>query len=438
MVRANEPTYSPHTRVRVTERLLIAGLRAQERADEAESARARMSFLFKASQRLALSLEPATLMEILLDLIVPELADSAMLRMVPNAPGMSQTTMGVSEGIDGRSPEWWQWLERSTRSHLARASSIGVSACGTIAPKRARAVQNMGAEVSYLIVPLHARGRALGVLRMLSVNPRRPYAQDDVKLAEAFAGQASLALENARLFQEQRTLVDHLEEIRGRLDAAQADWLREDERRRVARDLHDHVEQTFFAISLTATAALDEGRAGPRVAELAEALRRARELSIGGAEQLRNAIFALKQADYSAFGLVATLRQLARDFEQRTGVDTDLVLSGRESGIPTQLTETLHAIAREALANIERHAQATSTVVRLQIRPRSVTLIVHDDGVGAAHLPPKHLGLSTKHFGLAGLRDRVRAANGRFSAGPGPNGGFIVRAWLPLGQRPES
>jgi signal transduction histidine kinase len=430
--------YSPNTRVKVTERLLIAGLRAQERADEAEAARAQLTFLFKASQRLALSLEPATIMEILLDLVVPELADAATLHGTPAAAGATQTSMALSEPIEGRSSEWWQWVERGTRPHLTRAINVGVTATGVLSPKHARALQQIGAMVSYLIVPLHARGRGLGALRMLSVEPRHQFAQDDIRLAEAFAGQASLALENARLFQEQRALVDHLEEVRGRLDVAQTDWLREDERRRVARDLHDHVEQTFFAIGLTATATLDERRGAPDPQDLVRALRRAGELASDGAEQLRSAIFALKHADYSAFGLIATLRNLVREFEQRTGVDTDLVLSGRESDIPSRLTETLHAIAREALVNVERHARASSAVVRLHIRPHSVTLTVHDDGVGAPNLALRRLGSSATHFGLAGLRERVRGLGGQFSARQGPNGGFIVRAALPLNAHGKS
>jgi signal transduction histidine kinase len=424
--------YSQHTRVEVAERLLIAGLRAQERADEAEAARARLAFLFKASQRLAVSLETATVLQTVLDLVVPELADAASLHILAPGSRMAQVTTVTSDAFGDRTPEWWSWFERTTGASVKRAMRLGTSACATVAPKGSRGVPFGGPTVSYLVVPLRARGRGLGALRMLSVTPRQIYRRDDLSLPEAFANGASLALDNASLYQQQLALVAHLEQVRGQLDAAQTEWLRDDERQRIARDLHDHVEQAFFAIGLTATAALDGRRRAQTVDELTEALGWITQLSAAGAEQLRGALFALKRTRDSRHGLVSVLRTLVRSFQERTGVEADLVVTGSESDIHSQVNETVHAVVREALANVERHANARSTVVSLQLRPRSVTLIVHDDGVGAPNLVLERLSSSALHFGLHGLRQRVRRLNGRFSARSGPEGGFVVRARLPL------
>jgi signal transduction histidine kinase len=213
-----------------------------------------------------------------------------------------------------------------------------------------------------------------------------------------------LRVEAARSLREESALVTHLHERHGQPDLAQQESVREDERRRLAADLHDYVEQMFFAIGLTATAALDSRQQSAEVSVLTEALQRVSDLSSTGAEQLRSAIFALRQPEYSPFGLVHGLRTLATAFERRSGVDTDLVLAGREPQIQVHVSETVYAIAREALANVERHARASSVVLTLHFCPRSLMLAVHDNGCGASRAILESTETSTRHFGLAGLR----------------------------------
>ena len=210
----------------------------------------------------------------------------------------------------------------------------------------------------------------------------------------------------------------------------------EDERRRIARELHDHVEQTFFAIGLTATSALqsteDELEIAPR---LAEALTQVTQLATAGAEQLRTAIFTLSHAEFAEAGLVAALRQLIMTFHTRTGIETDLVLTGQERPIPPDVAEVLHAVSRESLANVERHAHAGAVVLGLHTGPRFIRLTVQDDGTGGSRLMLEHIAHSSMRFGLRGMRDRVSRVRGTLVAGPSPDGGFQVRVRIPLHAR---
>jgi signal transduction histidine kinase len=417
----------------VAERLLIAGLRAHERVEESEAACARLAFLLKASHELALSLEPETVLQTIVNLVVPELADGATLYTSAAEDRPARVTSATSDVFADRTPEWWSWFERVTRQVVEHALLSGTSQLATASAKHTRTMRFAEPLVSYLVVPIHARGRPIGALRMLSLASRRTYGSDEVGLAEAYCSQVSLALENAWLYAARLALVAHLEDVRSQLDVAQTEWLRDDERRRIARDLHDHVEQSFFAIGLTAAAALDV-RHEPNMNELADALRHVSQLSTSGAEQLRSAIFALKHADvcFSAFGLVSSLRGVVYAFQRRTGVEADLVVTGTGSDVPDDVSEMLHAVACEALANTERHAHASSVVLKLQLQPRSVALSIMDDGVGAPTLVLQRLASSALHFGLAGLKERVRRLRGSFKAGPGANGGFVVRTRLPL------
>jgi signal transduction histidine kinase len=369
---------------------------------------------------------------LLADLVVPELGDGAVVHVLEPGPHGRHARIASSGVLGGRPPEWWDWLERCIRPGVKRATHLAVSQLGSTGTKRRLPDPRHSAELIFLIVPLRARGRTLGALTIVASTERPRYGPVELALAEALGTHAGLALDNARLYEEQRGMVERLEGMRGELDVARSEWLRHDERRRIARELHDHVEQTFFAIGLAATAALEDPSADGSPARWAQTLARVAELSNAGSEQLRGAIFALNGGDLAAMGLVPALWKLVRSFQQRTRVETDLVFTGAQRQVPTEVAEVLHAMAREALTNVERHARAGAVVLGLRVSARSITLTVHDDGGGASSLVLKRLANSTTRFGLRSLRERVRRLHGTFTSGPGPDGGFLVRARIPL------
>jgi signal transduction histidine kinase len=99
------------------------------------------------------------------------------------------------------------------------------------------------------------------------------------------------------------------------------------------------------------------------------------------------------------------------------------------------VAETLYAAAREALANVERHSNASAVILGLHITSHYVTLSIQDDGTGATPVAPQHILNSAACFGLHSVGERVGDLNGSFAAGPNPDGGFQVRARLPLKER---
>jgi signal transduction histidine kinase len=197
--------------------------------------------------------------------------------------------------------------------------------------------------------------------------------------------------------------------------------------------LQDHALQTFFAIGLVARAALAE-LAPRRVSEpVAAALVQVAELATDGTEHLREAIFALNHADLSApGGVVPALWRLVRGFQQRTGIEADLLVTGAQRRLPKEIEEILHAVGREALANVERNSQATAVVLGVHVARHTVTLSIHDDGVGTSEPPVKRIANSARLFGLRGIGQRVRQLGGTFVAQPAGDGGFRVRMRLPL------
>jgi signal transduction histidine kinase len=196
--------------------------------------------------------------------------------------------------------------------------------------------------------------------------------------------------------------------------------------------LQDHALQTFFIIGLVARAALAE-LAADRVSEpIAAALVQLVQLAAAGTEHLREAIFTLKQSDIDGEGVVPALWRLVRAFQQRTGIDSDLLVTGTGRQLPTEIAEMLHAVGREALANVERHSQAGAVLLGLHIARHSVTLSIQDDGIGTAEPMLARIASSATHFGLRGVGQRVRRLGGTFVAQAAPDGGFRVRIRLPL------
>ena len=371
----------------------------------------RLALLCNASQRLSGTLDAAALTQALLDLVVPDVGDGALVHLLGPWSGADrrelEPTRRSSEALSEYSAATWDWLENTTRSSVSQAMRETTAVLGTTGGGRTSLSQGLD-RLTYLVAPLCASGRTVGALTVFRAGGHQRYGQEDLALAEALGNVAGLALENAK----------HSE-------------ARRNERRRIARDLHDHAEQTFFAIGLAATAALNDPDvpSGPRVAEL---LTRVVSLSDVGAEQLRTAIFALNDTDAANVGLIPALLKLVKSFKQRTGIEADLVLTGSRRKVPSDITDVLHATAREALNNVERHARAHAVVLGLHVTARSISLTVCDDGHGAPGLILRSIAASATHFGLRGIRDRVRQLRGTFASGPGPDGGFLVRARIPM------
>jgi signal transduction histidine kinase len=186
----------------------------------------------------------------------------------------------------------------------------------------------------------------------------------------------------------------------------------EEERRRIARELHDQVGQTLTALKIE----LDlEGRkeASQRVAEVLN--------------QVRNVSELLRPRALDDLGLVPALRALADDFSRRTKIP--VAIEGDDAlGWAPEAALTLYRVAQEALTNVARHSGAKQAWVRIVREGAACRLVIEDDGHG---LPD---GLKP-HLGLMGMRERVTAAGGTLRLETASKGGLRVEADLPVAVR---
>jgi signal transduction histidine kinase len=211
-----------------------------------------------------------------------------------------------------------------------------------------------------------------------------------------------------------------------------------DERARIARELHDAIAHSLSVMVVQAGAArraLETAEPGGEVAA-----ERAR-VALGAIEttgrdtlgEMRRVVGALRPAGDEPWEPQPSLDELERLLAtvREAGLQVELVVEGEARPIPRSVDLSAYRVIQESLTNTLKHANAASAHVRLSYGVDALEVEVTDDGRGAAArlLETPHRG-----YGLAGMRERVAMVGGEIDAQPGPSGGFLVRARLPLGR----
>jgi two-component system sensor histidine kinase UhpB len=222
-----------------------------------------------------------------------------------------------------------------------------------------------------------------------------------------------------------REKTEQAEQLAAKVISAQ-----EDERRRVARELHDEAGQALTALIIgleRGLASMPERYAPDLPVQPRVLISDLRDLAARTLDEVRNLALELRPSVLDDLGLVAALRQYVRATEERTGLSMQLSLLGldEEQRLPQAVETALFRIAQEAITNAIRHARATSLQVRLRGSADSVTLEVRDDGVGLAAAAEPHLG-------LFGMRERARLLGGTFQVAPVSPRGTLVQVDIPL------
>jgi len=201
----------------------------------------------------------------------------------------------------------------------------------------------------------------------------------------------------------------------------------ESERRRLARELHDGINQ-MLASACFRLRAIEETGADP--ASLAQS----RELVDRAMRDLRRICRNLGSSLVEDLGLGAAVGRLLRDFEERTGTPVRFTQGRFPRRLEPELGSSLFRIAQEGLANVERHARARKVSLHLWREGRQLGLLLKDDGVGfdVRRLRPLKGGLSG--FGLTNVRERVEALGGKLGFATEPGKGTELRVVLPWGK----
>ena len=241
--------------------------------------------------------------------------------------------------------------------------------------------------------------------------------------AEAVARAGSLAQDAAMLEARVAERTRDLEIMTGKLLNAE-----DEERRRIARELHDTTVQELIAASM-ALSQVEAALASHLPAPAARAMADARGSLNRAKEELRTLSYVLQPPLLDELGLPTAIRVYAEGFERRSGIAVRVEAAGDLPPVPRPIETVLFRVLQEALTNVHRHSYARIATVRLLTRPADLTLEVRDDGQGLAAQPDR--GVPASGAGITGMRARLRQLGGVLDIAFGENG-TVLRACVPL------
>lgn len=200
----------------------------------------------------------------------------------------------------------------------------------------------------------------------------------------------------------------------------------EEERTRIARELHDETAQLLTAISLN-LAALGDDPVGTK--NNRAVIHRLQDLGRQMSQGIYRLVHDLRPAQLDDLGLTAALKFLADESAQRLNLDVKVNIAGNPQRLDNLVETVIFRIAQEALTNVARHAQVNQALVNLTYASTQVTLQVIDQGVGfnALVISPEH------RWGLAGMQERADSINGKLEIQSAPDLGTTVELIAPLG-----
>jgi PAS domain S-box-containing protein len=209
--------------------------------------------------------------------------------------------------------------------------------------------------------------------------------------------------------------------------SAQLLQVQEEERRRIARDLHDDVTQRLAAV------ALELYRLSSSMTSRDTALSSCLKELGGCTEQLTSDLQAMAHRLHPSIlehvGLAAAVREQVDEFTAHTGVSAEVMTRGMPKTIPPDHATCLYRILQESLQNIRKHANAANVLVRLLRTNCGLGLCVHDDGCGIMEI---ERAAYSKGMGLTSMMERVRILKGTFRVKTKPGEGTEIHVWLPL------
>ena len=234
-----------------------------------------------------------------------------------------------------------------------------------------------------------------------------------------------IAIENARMYSQ----LQERGELRGDLLRKSVE-AQEEERKRIARELHDGIGQIFTALALGLSGVEETMPRDPALAR--KQVGNLKDLSIRAITEMRQLVDDLRPPQLDDLGLVPALHWLADEWRERLHIEVRLQAEGQRRRLMPEVETILFRITQEGLTNIAKHARARHAGIRLTFDVDSVRLLVEDDGVG---MVPEQINRHlTGHsgWGLAGIRERAALVGGTFDIDSAPGRGTRLTVHIPV------
>lgn len=273
-------------------------------------------------------------------------------------------------------------------------------------------------------VPLIGKKRNLGIMILVNSNGHT-FAASEIELLSSIGVQIGIAIENALLFDALRDKEQARTELLRKIIATQ-----EEERRRIARELHDETSQALTALNVGLKTAVMVPAEHPD--DVKQRLVPLKMQAAGMLEEIQRMIRDLRPSLLDDLGLVSAIDWYAEVRLKNEGIQVAWEVIGTERRLAPEMETTLFRVAQEAISNVARHARAENVSILLGFEVHSVTLEIEDDGIGfhAAEILPT--ARKTEAYGLLGMRERINLLGGELMIESQIDQGTRIQAKIPI------
>jgi len=280
---------------------------------------------------------------------------------------------------------------------------------------------------AFLSVPLRAKDKILGVMNVASTTAR-DFTKDDMYLLASIGDQLGLAIEQAKLYKK-------LSDSRKRYQTLlrQMITIQEEERKRIARELHDETSQQLTALTLNLQALTEMMEMGnTEDTEIKAMLKRIHHIAVQAHAEVARLIKELRPTLLDTLGLPAAIRSLAETNLASRGINVTTEFKGMEQRrLSPEAELTLFRVAQEAMSNIVKHSEAKKAMIRLECNSNECILCIEDDGKGFNVSEITRIEKDGRGAGLFGIRERVGAVDGEAYVESQPGKGAKAIAKVP-------
>jgi signal transduction histidine kinase len=282
---------------------------------------------------------------------------------------------------------------------------------------------------AFISVPLRARDKVLGVLNVASHIPRK-FTTNDVHLLYAIGDQLGIAIEHAMLYERLRKARERLRKL-----ARQNLVAEEEERRRIARELHDETSQSLSGIALQLQALIEmSALSGQPDIEFVAGLKKVQALTVQVHNEVSRLISNLHPALLDTLGLIPAVRQHAESRLQPLEMNVSVETRGTEMRFPSDVEAALFRFIQSAVGNVAQHSRAKNVAVILEYKPDEFSMSVADDGQGFDVSEITDVEESGRGRGLFSMRERIGFLGGTSGMESEVGKGTTVWAKMPIGQ----
>ncbi len=431
--------HQPHTftnqELKLTDTLANLAALAVDTAESYEALekeKQRSQFLAEASKLLNSSLDYESTLSSVAKVAVPQIADwcaidllqdDGILRRVAVQhvdPAKIELAKEIMQHYPPHPASGVYQVLRAKTSGLAPEITDAILAAEQRDEEHGKIMRALGMK-SAIAAPLIARERTLGVITFVMAESDRRFSQDDVGFVEDLAHRAAVAVDNARLhsslehhrheLQLSNERLEHRVEERTAELKRTAGELRElstrllqiqdEERRRIARELHDSLGQHLTAAKIN----IDMSLAGTPEGRARDMLVRAQQEVEQSVQEVRTLSHLLHPPLLEEAGLPSALDWYVRGFAERSNIPIDLELDPKLGRLSRELETTIFRVVQESLTNVHRHSASPRASIRVLRRPEEISVEIRDFGKGMPSDPLPGVGIQ-------GMKERVRQLGG--------------------------